>query len=105
MEIVACRWDDTRLEAVGRSDEGDSRAALAQGVGDCNRRIEMPAGSPACEDDGHVFSRGLRALPTFAISATAMQLTTSELPPNEMNGSGTPVTGHDDETTPILMKA
>ncbi len=43
--------------------------------------------------------------PTLAISATATRLTTSELPPNEMNGSGTPVTGHDDVTTPMLMKA
>ncbi len=30
---------------------------------------------------------------------------TSELPPNEMKGSGTPVTGHDDVTTPMLTKA
>ena len=38
------------------------------------------------------------------MSATARRLTTSELPPNEMNGSGTPVTGHD-ETTPMFTNA
>ena len=42
---------------------------------------------------------------TFMIRATAIRLTISEVPPNEMNGSGTPVTGHDDVTTPMLMKA
>ncbi len=36
---------------------------------------------------------------TFMISATATRLTISDVPPNEMNGSGTPVTGHDDVTT------
>ncbi len=41
----------------------------------------------------------------LASSATATSETTSELPPNEMNGIGTPVTGHDDVTTPTLMNA
>ena len=39
------------------------------------------------------------------IKAVATRLTISEVPPNEMNGSGTPVTGHDDVTTPMLMNA
>ena len=39
------------------------------------------------------------------IRAVATRLTISEVPPNEMNGSGTPVTGHDDVTTPMLMNA
>jgi hypothetical protein len=35
----------------------------------------------------------------------ARRFTTRELPPNEINGNGTPVTGHDDETTPMFTKA
>jgi hypothetical protein len=46
----------------------------------------------------------VRWRPTFAIRATAISDTMSDVPPNEMNGSGTPVTGHDDVTTPMLMR-
>ena len=108
LQVVAGLRYDRRLETVGGPDERDLRAALAQGV--CNRdcRVEMSARPAARKNDGHASPRTLRAgewRETLAMSATAMRFTTSELPPNEMNGSGTPVTGHDDETTPMLTKA
>src|ERR1035437_5857728 len=41
----------------------------------------------------------------LAMRATAISETISEVPPKDMKGSGTPVTGQDDVTTPMLMKA
>ncbi len=104
-QIVTGLRHDARLEPVGRADERDSGLALAQCVGDRDGRVEMSAGAPAGEDDGHVRPPTRRWRPTLAIMATASRLTTSELPPNEMKGRGTPVTGHDDDTTPILTNA
>ena len=46
-----------------------------------------------------------RLRPMLSSNAAATMHVTSELPPNEMNGSGTPVTGHDDVTTPMLIEA
>src|SRR6202043_3786388 len=54
----------------------------------------------------HWINGGLRrCFPTLMTSATAISETTSDEPPNEMNGSGTPVTGQADVTTPMLTKA
>jgi hypothetical protein len=38
-------------------------------------------------------------------SPTAISATTSEDPPDEMNGSGTPVSGRAPSTPPMLMNA
>ena len=105
VQIVTGLWNDRRLEPIGRADEGDPRAAAAQRVGNCDCRVEMPARAAAGEDDGHARPLIRRCRADVSDSATAKRLTTSELPPKEMKGSGTPVTGHDDETTPILTKA
>ena len=100
--------NDRRFEPIGRTDERRSsrrvRAARRQSRSPdtdgrrCRRRQRR-------RSRGHGAAATRRWRPTLAISATATRLTISELPPNEMNGSGTPVTGHDDVTTPMLTKA
>ena len=40
-----------------------------------------------------------------ASTPTPNMLMTSDVPPYEMNGSGTPVTGHADVTTPMFTSA
>ena len=103
MQFVPRLRNDRGFEPVGGADKVN-RCAAFERIGDGDRRIEVAAGAAAGENDGHArVVRRFRA--TFAISATATQLTTSELPPNEMNGSGTPVTGQEDETTPMFTKA
>src|SRR5215469_3213709 len=105
MQRVSGLRHDLRFEPVGGAHKLSRRTTLFQRIGYGDGRIDVASGTPARKNNGHCRLPTRRARPTLAMSATAIRLTTSELPPNEMNGSGTPVTGHDDVTTPILIKA
>ena len=97
--------NDLGFESIARDHEEHverrERRVVAKRFGDRETGIDVATRPSAREHELHA----LRARPTLTMSATATSDVTSDVPPNEMNGNGTPVTGHDDETTPRFTNA
>src|SRR5712692_3235276 len=129
MEFEPGRRHELRFKASLRPHEGDGVPAIAQGGGQCQARVDMPGRSSARHEDvqrhdqspcvlarrrlgressAGAGARGPRtattsARPIESSTPTAPNETTSDEPPKEMNGSGTPVMGSTPVAPPRLM--
>src|SRR5690606_31084695 len=109
-ELVAARGHEARLEPLGGSQHEHLGVGLplAQAVGGREQGVHVARGAPAGHQiHGHCANSWRRGSWRAKDSTmpTASRVVTSEEPPAEMKGSGTPSTGSSPSTTAMFTSA